>query len=218
MDTDWKSKPVFMMDFEGSPASGVVEYGVVSLLEGRVAGVDTGLCRPVGFISGRDEEVHGIRMETVRGMTPFKDLYARFVGYRRRGIFAAHNRHAENTFLKSTWAVPPEVPDWRGSAGHAQEWGPWIDTLSIYKHLYPGLDSYALVDLVDLFGLQGELDASAAEYCPEDRSQSHCALYDALASSLLLLRLEDTEGFADRVTTGWLLQLSAGREAQQELF
>ncbi|HSH09957.1 MAG TPA: 3'-5' exonuclease [Oceanipulchritudo sp.] len=216
--TDWKSVTVHMMDFEGSPGSGVVEYGVVELKGGRIQGTTTGLCHPVGSISARDWEVHGISELETKGRAPFSDLYEAFVGYRRSGIFAAHNRHAENTFLKSTWPLPPTVPDWRGGGESAQEWGPWIDTLSIYKALYPRLDSYALGDLVGFFGGKAELDRLALKHCPPDRRKPHCALYDALASTILLLRLEGTEDLKDRITVGWLLQLSEGRKAQQELF
>ena len=216
--TDWKSIPVYMMDFEGSPLTGVVEYGVVCLLEGQIQSVETALCRPTGSIPPRDRDVHGIsESEAVRG-EPFAGLYAKFVEYRRKGIFAAHNRHAENTFLKDTWAVPPVVPDWRDGRAVAQEWAPWIDTLSIYKTLYPGLASYALGDLVQAFGLAGELGSLGATHCPPKRRRPHCALYDALASSLLLLKLESEPSLAGRVTTAWLLQLSEATNSQQELF
>ena len=209
-EADWKAIPVYMMDFEGSPATGVVEYGVVCLHNGQIQWAETALCRPTGSIPSRDREVHGIsESEAVRG-TPFASLYGTFVEYRRNGIFAAHNRHAENTFLKDTWAVPPVVPDWRNGQASAQEWAPWIDTLSIYKALYPGLDSYALGDLVRTFGLGQELRILAEAHCPRQRQRPHCALYDALASSAASL--------AGRISTAWLLQLSEATNSQQELF
>jgi DNA polymerase-3 subunit epsilon len=215
---DWKSVPVYMMDFEGSPATGVVEYGVVRLQDGRIQSVETALCRPSGSIPERDRELHGISESAACKGEPFASLYADFVDFRRHGVFAAHNRHAENTFLKDTWAVPPVVPDWRNGESAAQEWGPWIDTLAVYKALYPGLASYGLGELVAAFSLGDELDGLASAHCPVARRRPHCALYDALASSLLLLRLERVESLAGLVTAGWLLQLSEGRNSQQELF
>ena len=207
-----------MMDFEGSPSSGVVEYGLVSLRDGEIRSIETALCRPVGHIPEKDRAVHGIEDSSVRSRAPFSDYYEKFVELRRKGVFAAHNRFAENTFIKNVWALPPTVPDWREGASSAQEWGPWIDTLSIYKAIYPGLESYALGALVDRFQVREQLETLAEAHCPESRRKPHCALYDALASALLLLRLEWVDELAGRITTGWLLELSEGRKQQQELF
>ena len=215
---DWKSLTVYMLDFEGSPVSGVVEYGVVELSGGTIRSCQTALCQPVGRIGARDREVHGISENQATRHPPFASLYEQFVGYRRSGVLAAHNRHAENTFLKDTWPIPPVVPDWRGRSGTAQEWGPWVDTLSIYRALYPGLDSYGLGELVTLFRCGTRIEGLAEAHCPPGRRRPHCALYDALASAVLLLRLEETEDLQNRITLEWLLQLSQGRESQQELF
>jgi DNA polymerase-3 subunit epsilon len=216
--TDWKSAKIHMIDFEGSASSGVVEYGVVTLCQGEISAVETRLCRPTGLIRSRDRDVHGIDQKDAVGHAPFAEDYERFVELRRDGVFAAHNRHAENTFIKSTWALPPAVPDWRGGSEAAQEWGPWVDTLSLYKAVYPGLESYGLGDLVAQFGLQDQLNDVSLKHCPGARRKPHCALYDALASSLLLLQLEATGELRDRITLSWLLQLSQGMDSQQELF
>jgi DNA polymerase-3 subunit epsilon len=215
---DWKSTPVIMMDFEGGPVSGVVEYGWIRLEDGGIKEVETALCRPSGHISEQEAEVHGIRDADVGSRSPFKAYYEKFVELRRQGVFAAHNRFAENTFLKNVWPVPPVVPDWRRPGQAAQEWGPWIDTLSIYKALYPGLESYSLGELVQQFGIQDRLTELAGQYCPQKRSKAHCALYDAIASALLLIQLEDNEELKDRMSLEWLLQLSHGTSSQQELF
>lgn len=216
---DWKSIPVFMMDFEGSPASGVVEYGIVRLEAGRIDQSLTGFCRPVGSISVHDRELHGLDEEALKEQPPFSEHYARFTGFRNTGVFAAHNRHAENTFIKDTWPIPAKVPDWREThGGVVQEWGPWIDTLAIYRALYGGLDSYGLRELVQVFALQETLARLSDAHCPEKRRKPHCALYDALASSLLLLRLESEPELRGRVSLGWLLRLSQQRDSQQELF
>ncbi len=198
--------------------SGVVEYGWVRLQGGEIAEVETALCRPTGHITEQEADVHGIHDADVGSRSPFKAYYDKFVELRREGIFAAHNRFAENTFLKNVWPVPPVVPDWRSGCGKAQEWGPWIDTLSIYKALYPGLPSYSLGELVQQFGILDRLQELAETYCPEKRSKAHCALYDALASALLLIQLEENDELQDRMSLGWLLQLSDGNTSQQELF
>lgn len=217
-DTDWKALPVYMMDFEGSSTSGVVEYGVVRLHGGRITGVETGLCRPKGRIPTRDREVHGLGEEAVRGTAPFSERYERFVSLRREGIFAAHNRHAENLFLKDTWAVPASVPDWGGDGTAVNTWGPWLDTLSLYRALYPGLESYGLGELTARFQAEEGLREAVSVHCPPERSRPHCALYDALASSLLLLRLEEEESLRGRMSLSWLLRLSGEDRSQTELF
>jgi len=97
---DWKTVTVHMLDFEGSPSSGVVEYGVVTLAGGRIRSTETALCRPVGRIGIRDREVHGISESEAIRHAPFSSRFEEFVALRRSGILAAHNRHAENTFLR----------------------------------------------------------------------------------------------------------------------
>ena len=207
-----------MMDFEGSTTSGVVEYGVALLRDGKILSTETALCAPTGEISSWDREIHGIRDSDLSDSELFSGNYRQFVDYRKTGVLAAHNRHAENSFLKSTWAIPPKVPDWRKGVGMAQEWGPWIDTLAIYKGLYPSLESYALVELVKKFMLQDDLDKLAEKHCPSNRRKAHCALYDALASSLLLVRLATEESLSSYLSLVWLLQFSNGSSPQQELF
>ena len=218
LEKDWKETPVYMMDFEGSPVSGVVEYGVVELKGGRITETRTALCGPTGKIPERDRAVHGISLRLAGEKAPFSDRYAFFVSLRRAGIFAAHNRHAENRFLKDTWPLPPAVPDWRETGKRAQEWGPWIDTLSLYRRLYQGLEAYGLGELVNGFGLGESLLELGREQCPPGRSHPHCALFDALASSLLLLRLEEEPELRGRMTRGWLLEMSGGERLQGELF
>jgi DNA polymerase-3 subunit epsilon len=213
---DWKAGPLYMLDFEGSPSSGVVEFGVVELRGGAVCTVSTATCQPRGPIRSKDRDVHGLGSDQLASREPFEAYYADFVGYRRAGVFAAHNRHAENTFLKETWALPPRVPDPLGGAVPVQQWGPWVDTLALYRHAYPGLVGYGLSDLVTTFKLCERLERLAAEHCPPDRQRPHCALYDALASSLLLLRLEEEPSFANRMTIRWLLQASVMGASQEE--
>ena len=210
---------VHMLDFEGAFGTGVVEYGVVTLRAGSIVSTSTDLCRPAGPIPARDRDVHGIESKDAAARPPFASLYETFVGMRRSGLLAAHNRNAENTFLKDAWPVPAQVPDWRqGGTAVAQEWGPWIDTLSLYRNLYPGLESYALGSLLDCFGCREPLQALAANYCPPARQRPHAALFDALGSALLLLRLEAVPELRDRISVGWLLRMSEAASAQGELF
>ncbi|MEC9227745.1 MAG: 3'-5' exonuclease, partial [Verrucomicrobiota bacterium] len=101
-------------------------------------------------------------------------------------------------------------------------WGPWLDTLHIYRQLYPQLESYKLQDLIDLFDLKPELEDKAKVYCPVNRIGFHCALYDALACALLLLHLFSHPELKEINIPWLLLQSTASAEKranflQQEL-
>lgn len=58
--------------------------------------------------------------------------------------------------------------------------GPWIDTLRVARKAWPGAPSYALEDLIAMLGLKQRVDF----LCPDKKA--HDALYDAVASAMLL--------------------------------
>jgi DNA polymerase III epsilon subunit-like protein len=219
----WTEHPIFFIDFEGSRASGVLEYGVVTLLGGRVTAALTRLCAPEGRIRAEDTAVHGLREDSLLGCAPFSADWELFAGYREKGPLAAHYAGAENSLLKSVWPYPRGSPDFARPGGTLAEWGPWIDSARIYAQLYPGLESGRLESLVVACGLQAELDAQAAVHCPPGRSRYHAALYDALAGALLLGSLSRHPQIA-ALTLMQLLALStldpAKRDSivQRELF
>ena len=70
-----------------------------------------------------------------------------------------------------------------------EPFGPWIDTLKLARSAWPGLNSYALEDLIQTF----ELDAALEEYLPG--RGPHDALYDAAASVLFLKHLLSQPGW-----------------------
>ncbi|MCC5839303.1 MAG: 3'-5' exonuclease [Opitutales bacterium] len=215
---NWTAATIHVIDFEGHRSYGVVEYGVASICLGRVTGTATRLCAPLDRIREEDVRVHGIRETDAAGNPPFSADYETFVELRRGGVFAAHNKVVEHALLKHTWAYPPFVPDYRGNGGETAEWGPWIDTLRLYQRLYPDLPGHALGGLIDAFGLRAELEELALLHCPPARRKAHCALYDALASALLLSRLQKEPPVADR-SLAHLLELSGETLAEApELF
>ena len=67
--------------------------------------------------------------------------------------------------------------------------GPWIDTLRIARKAWPGGPSYALGDLIGMFGLKQRVD----NLCPG--GQAHDALYDAVASAMLMEHLLEQPGW-----------------------
>ena len=185
----WRDAIIHVMDFEGHRRYGVIEYGVVTLKGDEIAACATRLCRSDGPINPRDSAIHGLFQRDTVDAPPFKEEVERFVEWRQSGVFAAHNKAVEHGLLKHTWPYPPFVPDWRTGDRTRPDWGPWIDTLRIYQTLYPSLPDHSLGALVSVFELEKPLQAAAASHCPPRRRQAHCALFDALASALLLLRL-----------------------------
>ncbi len=186
----WHDAIIHVMDFEGHRRYGVIEYGVVTLRGGEITTCETRLCRSQSPISPGDSAIHGLFDRDTIDAPPFKEAFERFVEWRRCGVFAAHNKSVEHALLKHTWPYPPFVPDWRTLDTTRPDWGPWIDTLRIYQTLYPTLTDHSLGALLSTFNLEQPLLKAAAKHCPPRRRQPHCALYDALASALLLVRLQ----------------------------
>lgn len=185
----WTAQPIFFIDFEGNRQSGVLEYGVVELRGGRIGATHTRLCQATGRVRPEDEAVHGLSERAVAPWAPFADEWEFFAGLRERGPLAAHYAGVENALLKSVWPYPRNSPDFARPGERVIEWGPWIDTGRLYAQLYPEFGSGRLDHLVEVTGLQAELEAAARQHCPVGRRHFHAALYDALAGALLLRSL-----------------------------
>lgn len=203
----WIDQPVFFVDFEGSRISGILEYGVVTVLRGQVVETCTRLCCATGRVRAKDSAVHGLEADALAAHAPFADDWEYFASLRERGPLAAHYAGVENALLKSVWPYPRNSPDFARPGERVIDWGPWIDSARLYAQLYPRFDSGRLESLVATVGLQAELDALAARHCPPDRRRYHAALYDALAGALLLASLARDPQLA-QLTTMQLLALS----------
>ena len=203
----WSEQEIFFLDFEGSRASGILEYGVVTLRQAAIAETETRLCRATGAIRPEDAAVHGLREADGAAHAPFAADWERFIGFRERGPLAAHYAGVENGLLKAVWPYPRSSPDFARPGGRTVDWGPWIDTGRLYAALYPRRQSGRLEDLVVACALQAPLDTLAAAHCPPRRRRYHAALYDALAGALLLSRLAAEPAAADR-SMAWLLEQS----------
>ena len=219
MGTSWTDQPIFFVDFEGSRASGILEFGVVEVQHGVVVNARTRICRATGRVRAEDTAVHGLSEAEAATHEPFADEWDYFSSLRELGPLAAHYAGVENGLLKSVWPYPRSSPDFARPGKRVAEWGPWVDSARLYAQLYPRLESGKLEVLVTACGLHGELEQHAAAYCPPERRHYHAALYDALAGALLLGSLARDPQVA-ALTTMQLLALStldgAKRDALQQ--
>ena len=207
--------PIHVIDFEGSRQSGVVEYGIATVCGDRVTAAYSRICAPVGTISDRDREQHGISEELARHEDAFEVEWPLLSKLRRGGPFCAHNVAVESGLLRAVWPCPGQVPNFAEPGLMEADWGPWLDTLQLYRRIYSGLDSYKLQTLVSVFQLQESLDAQVQLLCPPGRRRYHCALYDALASALLLIRLFQ-EKEMESAGLRWLILQSASSSSRRE--
>jgi DNA polymerase III epsilon subunit-like protein len=203
----WTEQPLYFIDFEGGVGSGVIEYGIATILGGRVTEVVTRLCAPTGRLRPDETQVHGLREEDLDRSEPFSADWELFADLREKGPFAAHYSGAEHSLLRATWPYPRNSPDFARPGNRLIDWGPWVDSARIYAQLYPALESGRLESVVTACSLQQELDHLAAQHCPEGRRHYHAALYDALAGSLLLASLARNPQLAS-LTVMQLLALS----------
>ena len=203
----WADTPIHFIDFEGNRASGILEFGVVTLRGGGVAATRTRLCAAAGRIPAEDTAVHGLDAAAVADAAPFAAEWDYFARLREGGPFAAHFASAENHLIKGAWPYARQSADFSHPGRTTNEWGPWIDTGRLLPQFHPEFPEAKLGRLVAALGLQGELDALAAAHCPEPRRRYHAALYDALAGALLLLALLRRPQFS-AATLPWLLQMS----------
>jgi len=203
----WLTQPIHFIDFEGSRASGILEYGVVTVCGGEVASTRTRLCRATGPVRDDDTAVHGLRVETVAAFAPIAEDWEYFAGLREGGPLAAHYAGVENGLLKSVWPYPRPSPDFARPGRAVLDWGPWVDSARLAAQFRPAAGSGRLESLVGAFGLQDELAALARAHCPPSRRGYHAALYDALAGALLLAAVARDPQWS-RLTTAQLLALS----------
>ncbi len=212
---NWMEATLHVIDFEGSRSSGILEYGLVVMKGGEIVETATRLCCPTGEIREEDIRTHGIRKEHASLHEPFTCEWELFSRSRKNGPLAAHFASVENSLLKSVWPYPGISPDFTGMSARSLQWGPWVDTGRLIPRLFKRIPGAGLAELIDAFGYEGKLEALAREHCSPSRRKYHCALYDALGSALLLLKIAEYPEFRDR-SLRWLLEMSAGSGDKSE--
>ena len=129
---------------------------------------------------------HGmLREEIAHAPTP-QELWPKVMRRLTEYPLCAHNVATEKKFTR---AMAP-----------MHQFGVWIDSLQIARKVWLGCSSYALGDLIALLGLKQRVEALCSG------REAHDALYDAVASAMLLEHLLEQPGW-DGVTVGELAGL-----------
>lgn len=201
---NWTLSKIAVLDFEGEVSSGVVEFGVVVIKGSQIISTKTEQCRPTGQLNVKKIGIHGLRHNDLMVLDSFRNKQEFFIELRNSvDLFCAHHASVEKNLLKNAWPYRPIR-----SENQNLDWGPWADTLCLYKKLYPDIADYSLANLIATFGLNDELEKKALTACPEGRKNYHCALYDTLASALLLTRLAGNQKVSE-ASLNWLIESSA---------
>jgi len=110
-------------------------------------------------------KVHGISDDDIRGAPTLLDVWPEVRERMRGSWIVAHGAGTERRFLK---AFP----------GHG--FGPWVDTLQIFRQVLPDAKSHSLSYLCREVGIEDQCLASLPDF------RWHDALSDAIACLLLL--------------------------------
>ncbi|MDA9962171.1 3'-5' exonuclease [Opitutales bacterium] len=207
----WTRSKIAVLDFEGEIRTGVVEFGIVIIKGSQIISTETKQCRPRGKLQQKSIEIHGLRERELAGLETFQKKQSYFAELRCSvDVFCAHHASVEENLLKNAWPYRPIRNEQQDL-----HWGPWVDTHRLYKKLYPDIGNYSLAHLVSTFELRNDLEKNALIYCPQGRQKYHCALYDTLASALLLTRLSELPKISE-ASLEWMIEASASGQKKSD--
>ncbi|MEO7098737.1 MAG: 3'-5' exonuclease [Luteolibacter sp.] len=121
-------------------------------------------------------KIHGIGPEQLSDAPSLLSLWPELKRRMAGAVVVAHGKGTEKRFLR---AFP----------GHG--FGPWIDTLLLARAAWPDLPDHSLGALCESHGLTEEIKSLVPA------KSWHDALFDAVASLVLLTRLVDSLSLAD---------------------
>lgn len=125
------------------------------------------------YAPGRHAQLRDVLREAPTLHDLWADLAPRLLGR----PLVAHNAATERAVLAAAFPL--------------HRFGPWIDTLDLARHAWPGLRSYALEALVPVLGLAPAVSRLCPGILPHDAS------YDAAAAAVLLAHLLAQPGWSD---------------------
>lgn len=152
---------ILTLDFEGSIKNGIREIGAITSKNEKIIEVDE-------KVISENQTCTNILIDMLRD---------------RPQLFASHNVQIEKNMLLKYLPYSNENKRTKNIL-----WGPWIDTMEVYKNLYPQIEQYDLAHLTALF-VKDESIELGEKHCKQDKISHHNALYDALCTFLLLRRI-----------------------------
>ena len=132
---------------------------------------------------------HALLREQIATAPTLHELWPQVLARLAGAFIVAHNAGTERSIL--------------AAAAPLHAFGPWIDTLPLARAAWPGLPSYELERLTEVFGLTPDI----ARLCPG--RGPHDALYDAVACGALLLHLLRQPGW-ETLSAEELAEMSRG--------
>tara|TARA_B100002019_G_scaffold292355_1_gene315189 strand:- start:2064 stop:2579 length:516 start_codon:yes stop_codon:yes gene_type:complete len=152
-----------VIDFEGTRKKGVKQASIIDYLNFKIIGSS----------------------EYLQSDNRFREWINTDIDVNHIDYWVAHNINVEQNLIKkyTPYKTFNEIT--------GVNWGPWIDTLQVYKKLYPKLEDYSLKCLGDTFLSKKEVNNLAAERCIRTAPKYHQSMYDCVVTFLLLKRISE---------------------------
>ena len=124
----------------------LVEIGAVKIRNGVNLGEKTWLINPKRYIPWYVQQVHHITPEMVEEQPTFAEIYPEFLEFIDGCVLIAHNARFDIRFVAAE-AVRNGLPPPKNAV---------LDSLELFRHWYPELQSHTVSDLVNLYQLPTE--------------------------------------------------------------
>ena len=129
-----------------SPTRGhIVELGAVKFKDGTIIGATNWLINPGEPIPAAATAVHHITDDMVKDKPRFAEIYPEFKAFVGDGVLMAHNAPFDVRFMREEIKRIPGEPLPENKV---------LDSLRLFRHWMPGLESYQLADLARHVGLE----------------------------------------------------------------
>tara|TARA_Y100000385_G_scaffold288084_1_gene353822 strand:+ start:684 stop:1181 length:498 start_codon:yes stop_codon:yes gene_type:complete len=137
--------------------------------------------REIGYLITEDEQITYSEEET--GLKALQILQKLQIN--NYSFIVAHNSHVEKNLINKYF--PYEIDQITKKIRKHN----WLDTLKVYRNLYPRLKKYDLRFLVETFIDEKELKNEVGKRCHKSKHKFHNSLFDAICVYLLIKRLKN---------------------------
>tara|TARA_B100000035_G_scaffold73449_2_gene60688 strand:- start:5284 stop:5781 length:498 start_codon:yes stop_codon:yes gene_type:complete len=138
--------------------------------------------REIGYLITDDEKITYSREEIGRkAVNILQTLPLNSFSY-----IAAHNSYIERNLIKKYFPYQFDKETKQLIKNK------WLDTLKVYRILYPNLEKYDLKSLIKTFITDADLKKVVDERCTNHKKQYHNSLFDAICVYLLVNRIKKT--------------------------